>query len=303
LFETTTNRAWTFRSSMNDDERHPPLDRDVGDRAERPVAAGHSERAVRGLPRDVRGVFVAAEDVGLDAQLGRLGSKLSGVRALPRVRVDDEEAVHRVSIDLHPRKGAFVKLIERIDAARERWNVLEHPFYTRWSCGELTRDELAHYAGEYRHAVVALADTARKTGHEEHAREEAEHVALWDEFAAAFGAETDRDPDPETAECVVAWTAPENRHEALAVMYAIEAGQPAVSQAKLDGLGEHYGVGSDEPGAAYFALHSERDHEHAAESRRELELVHDGDADRLVEVAEAALRGNWTLLDGVDARR
>ena len=69
-----------------------------------------------------------------------------------------------------------MKLIERIDAARERWNVLEHPFYKRWSCGELTRDELAHYAGEYRHAVVALADTARKTGHEEHAREEAEHV-------------------------------------------------------------------------------------------------------------------------------
>ena len=41
----------------------------------------------------------------------------------------------------------------------------------------------------------------------------------------------------------------------------------------------------------YFALHSERDHEHAAESRRELELVHDADADRLVEVAEAALAG------------
>jgi len=39
--------------------------------------------------------------------------------------------------------------------------------------------------------------------------------------------------------------------------------------------------------------------------RRELELVQDkdADADRLVEVAEAALRGNWTLLDGVDARR
>src|SRR5512133_1364169 len=194
-----------------------------------------------------------------------------------------------------------MELIERIDAARQRWNVLEHPFYKRWSCGELTRDELAHYAGEYRHAVVALADTAAKTGNEEHAREESEHVWLWDEFAAAFGAGTVRAPSPETAECIVAWTAPESRREALAVMYAIEAGQPAVSQAKLDGLAEHYGVASGERGASYFALHTELDHEHAAESRRELT---DGpDDDRLVEVAEAALRGNWTLLDGVDARR
>jgi pyrroloquinoline-quinone synthase len=194
-----------------------------------------------------------------------------------------------------------LSLIERIDAARERWNVLEHPFYKRWSCGELSRDELAWYAGEYRHAVVALAETAAKSGHEEHAREEAQHVDLWDEFAAAFGADTSRAPSSETAECVTAWTAPGNRREALAVLYAIEAGQPAVSRTKLDGLAEHYGVSTDEPGAAYFALHTELDHEHADASRRELT---DGeDDDRLVEVAEAALRGNWTLLDGVEARR
>ncbi len=197
-----------------------------------------------------------------------------------------------------------MELIERLDAVRERWNLLEHPFYKRWSCGELERDELAYYAGEYRHAVVALAETAEKSGSTEHAREEAEHVALWDEFAAAFDADTSREPSPETRECVVAWTAPGNRREALAVLYAIEAGQPAVSKAKLDGLAEHYGVAEDEPGAAYFALHSELDHEHADESRQVLEA--DGaadDADRLVEVAEAALRGNWILLNGVEARR
>jgi pyrroloquinoline-quinone synthase len=196
-----------------------------------------------------------------------------------------------------------VELIERIDEVRERWNLLEHPFYKRWSCGELTRRELAHYAGEYRHAVVALAETAGKTGNEDHAREESEHVALWNDFAAEFGADAS-EPSAETRECVTAWTAPGNRLEALAVMYAIEAGQPAVSQAKLEGLAEHYGVAGDSPAAAYFALHSERDHEHAAESRHELEGLADGaDADRLVEVAEAALRGNWTLLDGVEARR
>jgi pyrroloquinoline-quinone synthase len=86
-------------------------------------------------------------------------------------------------------------------------------------------------------------------------------------------------------------------------MYAIEAGQPDVSQTKLDGLAEHYGVATDEPGAAYFVLHAERDHDHAAESRRALDKDAEDDVERLVEVAEAALKGNWTLLNGVDARR
>ena len=32
---------------------------------------------------------------------------------------------------------------QRIEEARDRWNVLEHPFYQRWSAGELSREELA----------------------------------------------------------------------------------------------------------------------------------------------------------------
>ena len=197
-------------------------------------------------------------------------------------------------------------LLERIDAARARWSLLQHPFYRRWSCGELSRADLAHYAGEYRHAVVALADTAAKAAElngPQHAREEAEHVELWDDFAATFGADTDRSPTAETAECVGAWTAPEHPLGALAVLYAVEAGQPEVSKVKLEGLAEHYGVDEDEPGAAYFALHAELDHEHAASSRRLLaEHSFPEDAEALAALAEQALRGNWTLLDGVEAR-
>ena len=48
-------------------------------------------------------------------------------------------------------------LFERLDDVRDRWNVLRHPFYRRWECGELTTEDLAYYAAEYRHAVVALA--------------------------------------------------------------------------------------------------------------------------------------------------
>jgi pyrroloquinoline-quinone synthase len=207
-------------------------------------------------------------------------------------------ATRAVSIASPPTKGADpVQLLARIDEARERWNLLNHPFYRRWECGELTREDLAYYAGQYRHAVVALAETAGQAD-AEHAREEAEHISLWDSFATAMGAEA-ADPSAETAGCVSAWLAPEDPLGALAVLYAIEAGQPDVSQTKLEGLAEHYGVDRGEPGAAYFVLHAELDHEHAATSRALLE-AHSGDEDRLLGLAENALRANWMLLDGVE---
>ena len=46
---------------------------------------------------------------------------------------------------------------ERIERSRERWDVLRHPFYKRWSAGELSAEELARYSGQYRHAVEAIA--------------------------------------------------------------------------------------------------------------------------------------------------
>src|SRR5919201_1595623 len=69
-----------------------------------------------------------------------------------------------------------MELYAKIDEARRRWDVLKHPFYERWECGDLSREELRFYAGEYRHAVVALARAASVTGDDEHAHEEADHV-------------------------------------------------------------------------------------------------------------------------------
>jgi pyrroloquinoline-quinone synthase len=194
-----------------------------------------------------------------------------------------------------------MNLIDRIDEARTRWNVLDHPFYLRWERGELSREDLAYYAGEYRHAVVALADAAAVGGDSEHAAEEAAHIDLWDDFAAALEAPLDREPSTETRECAEAWR-PEDSLAARAVLYAVESGQPAISQTKLTGLVDHYGLTAGSKATEYFELHSDRDHEHAAASAEVLRKAAPEDADRLVAAAEAALKGNWHLLDGVEAK-
>jgi pyrroloquinoline-quinone synthase len=189
-------------------------------------------------------------------------------------------------------------VVARIEAAASRWNVLEHPFYQRWSAGELTHAELAEYAAQYRHAVVALADAAEAAGDDEHAREEREHIALWDGFAEGCGSVA-AEANAETTECAAAWTAGDDRLERLAVLYAIESAQPAIANTKLEGLLGHYGF-EEGPATEYFSLHAERDHEHAAHSRELLEkLATEEDAPRLAARAEAAAKGNWRLLDGV----
>ena len=200
-----------------------------------------------------------------------------------------------------------MQLIDRLDAARRRWNILEHPFYRRWECGELSLDELTAYAGEYRHAVLALADaagTAAPLAGTEHAAEERSHVELWDDFAAAVDAEPGPARLDGTKKCAAAWTDAQDPVEALGILYAIEAGQPDVSRTKLSGLVEHYGFEPESPATAYFTLHAERDHEHAAGSRKLLEQhARPEDADRVVDAAERALIGNWALLDSVEALR
>ena len=203
---------------------------------------------------------------------------------------------------------------DRMRTTAERVDVLRHPFYVRWSQGQLTPDELSLYAGQYAHAVRALATATRHAAASApasmaaelggHADEEEAHVELWSRFAATVDADPAAAPLPETAECVEAWSDTERELlPTLVALYAIESAQPAISQTKLVGLAEHYGV---EPGdgTAYFDLHAVRDHQHAESGARLIARLLDDEAgvdhDALVAESERVLAANWRLLDGVD---
>lgn len=198
---------------------------------------------------------------------------------------------------------------ERIEASRAEHNVLEHPFYVRWSAGELSSEELARYSGQYRHAAEAIARLcanaadAAPAGHREeievHAAEEEAHVGLWDGFVEAAGGEIGAEPTPETADCVREWTEPRGYLAALARLFAIESGQPEISRIKREGLASFYDIDGG-TGSEYFRVHESSDDAHAEESRRLIaDAMKPGDEDAIVEAAESAFRANWRLLDGV----
>ncbi|MEA2645878.1 MAG: pyrroloquinoline-quinone synthase [Chloroflexota bacterium] len=191
-------------------------------------------------------------------------------------------------------------------AVLDRWDLLRHPFYTRWKAGELTRDELVDYAGQYAHVVRALPrwlEAAADAAHaehravlREHAHDEAAHPALWDQFAAAVGAdaaETNAEPNDATRSLLAEGEMLTALGLGAAVAWSLEAQSPEVSKEKLHGLAEHYDI--TDTGAEYFSLHAEKDVEH----RQELGTMIAGNP-HAVEAADAVLSRLWDLLSSVE---
>ena len=189
-------------------------------------------------------------------------------------------------------------------------SLLKHPFYQMWSDGKLTQESLAGYSKEYFQLVKAVpffmtpiiekAPDSVVSELSANQQEESEHVKLWINFAGELGVSEDELTTyaglTKTIKAVTDLNELMNIYEGgVCAMYAFEKEIPKISQIKLDGLAEFYGMTSDKA-TEYFKLHTEADIRHTA-SWRNILVKSSIDSNNLLEIADKSISAQNLLLD------
>ena len=203
-----------------------------------------------------------------------------------------------------------MNLIKRIDEMIEERSLLKHPFYQMWSDGKLNLDSLAGYSKEYFQLVKAvptfmtpIIEKAPNHVIDElmnNQQEESDHIKSWIKFSEELGVSENELIDyqglEKTRKSVMALSELMNTYEGGAcAMYAFEKEIPKISQTKLDGLAEFYGI-STEKATEYFKLHTEADIRHTASWKNILEKT-SSDSDNLIQIADKSVSAQNLLLD------
>ncbi|MCV0366462.1 MAG: iron-containing redox enzyme family protein [Nitrosopumilus sp.] len=203
-----------------------------------------------------------------------------------------------------------MSIIKKIDEMIEERSLLKHPFYQMWSDGKLTQESLAGYSKEYFQLVKAVpnfmtpiiekAPNSVTSELIENQQEESDHIKPWIAFAGELGISEDELISyfglPKTQKAVSILSELMDSFEGGAcAMYAFEKEIPKISQTKLDGLAEFYGMTSNDA-TEYFKLHTEADIRHAASWRSILEKS-STDSNNLIEIADKSISAQNMLLD------
>src|ERR1043166_1286500 len=123
----------------------------------------------------------------------------------------------------------------------EQYDLLKHPFYIAWNKGNLTKEQMAIYAGEYGSFIQLISRGWQTAGEQAIAKEEEDHYVLWKKFAESLDTKTSGATIKEVNELANSVNNSFGSYaSALGALYAFEAQQPATASSKLEGLKKHY---------------------------------------------------------------
>ena len=197
---------------------------------------------------------------------------------------------------------------------RDRW-LLDHPFYRRWTAGEVSVAELRDYAAQYRHfeamvpaqlRAVAASAADRPALREQALRNLADeagtpsHLDLFERFATALQAPAQATPSPAMSHLLDTFTIAAERDAAagFAALLAYEVQAADVSASKAAGLREHGILDGD--GLEFWDVHARVDGDHAEWALQAL-AASGANEDDVVAAAGAAADAWWEFLDEREA--
>ena len=199
---------------------------------------------------------------------------------------------------------------DRLEPSASAGTCSSIPSTSAGAAASSSREELAFYAGEYRHAVVALAEAmrGRRRAAEPAVRAELErarrrggrHVELWDDFAARGRRRPRRAAAPETARVRGAWTAGDDRSRAWSPPTPSSRASRRSRRPSSRAWSSTTASRRARPPSTSRSTPSATTSTPRSRGALIEERLDGADADRLLEVAERrADEGNWALLDGV----
>ena len=201
-------------------------------------------------------------------------------------------------------------LIDKIDDLIEEKSLLKHPFYEMWSDGKLSIESLSGYSKEYFQLVKAVpsfmtplieqAPSSIKSELISNQQEEMDHIKPWMRFAGSLGISANElenyDGLNKTKQAVSDLSLlMKTYEEGACAMYAFEKEIPKISQIKLEGLADFYGISSEEA-TEYFKLHTEADIRHTKSWSKALENPSQK-PEELIKIANSSLSAQNLLLD------
>ena len=201
------------------------------------------------------------------------------------------------------------------------YHLLKHPFYQKWEKGDVSKNQLKYYAGQYYHHVSAfpryisalhsLCEDAQgrkillENLNDEEGQRGSPHPELWMKFAEGLG--LTKEEVKEVPLCVEIKSVIDtffthcrsSYPQGLSALYSYEYQVPEIAETKMKGLKKHYKI-TDKKTLSFFEEHKSADVYHRQAIEVLLEKFSSSDKEKAKKSAVSMAESLWNFLTHVE---